>query len=750
MSSKARSEPAFDGISSPHLFSLKGKLVAVISFVSLSIVILGALIVIPLDLQDIEERIVSDARNSLQKTLADISLVMRYERIDDEMELTSRLRQQDGLLYLILQNDTGDEIFSFLRNRQANVYASSSSLQAGLFENEIITLQSPISSGDSGGMVMIGISADRIAERKKNYLQLASLLIPVLVLLSFIVSSFVQRFIAKPITELATVVGKVALDKDYSRRVYTRQHDEISTLYSGFNNMLSAIEQSQSELRDQKYALDKAAIVSVTDPRGRITYVNDYFSELSGFSKGELLGREHLFLKAGHHPAEFYQAIWDKLEQGKVWHGEILAMTRMEHEVWLSTTIIPFMNRDGDPYQYLSIFFNISERKLMEVALKHEKERAMKANQAKTEFLSSMSHELRTPLNAILGFSQLMVFDENLNEEQVDNIREIEKGGQHLLELINEVLDLAKIEAGRIELSIEKVDLETLLEECQMLSGAIADQRGIFITLPEKYDYTLRADYTRVKQVMLNLLSNAVKYNHDDGLVEILCEPQTGDMLKITVRDNGNGIADEDVENLFEPFNRLGAEYSEIEGTGIGLVITKRLIEMMDGAIGVESKLGEGSSFWFTLPEIIDEADELDTLEHDISVIQFIEGEPEQLLYIEDNPANMRLVSQLIASRTPHSLLTADSPLAGLELAREQVPALILLDINLPDMNGYDVLQQLREDELTRDIPVIAVSANAMPGAEERALEAGFVSYITKPIDMQHLLDTIAGSLHKK
>ena len=385
------------------------------------------------------------------------------------------------------------------------------------------------------------------------------------------------------------------------------------------------------------------------------------------------------------------------------------------------------------------------------VELVAAKDQAERASRAKSEFLSRMSHELRTPLNAILGFGQLLEMDQ-LEDEQAENVQEILHAGRHLLDLINEVLDLARIEAGRLTISQEPVPLFPLVEECLTLIRPMAEKHGIgIIATGQDCGEQVRADRTRLKQVLLNLLSNAVKYNRASGSIGITCMHDDG-TVQVRISDTGKGLSPEQQTRLFSPFERLDADQDAIEGTGIGLALSKRLVELMAGEIGVESTPGVGSTFWVRLPlskghgqldEEINEWADPDTEVPD----QPKESRQWDVLCIEDNPANLRLIERILSRRNDVRLLTANTPTLGLELAMTHQPALILLDINLPEMDGYDVMECLQENSITRDIPVVAVSANAMPKDLARGKAAGFLQYLTKPLSvekLQKLIDEIA------
>lgn len=381
-------------------------------------------------------------------------------------------------------------------------------------------------------------------------------------------------------------------------------------------------------------------------------------------------------------------------------------------------------------------------------------EEARAANQAKSAFLSSMSHELRTPLNAILGFAQILASNDmpTTPEQKKEFSGHILKSGRHLLTLINEILDLAKVEAGALQLSMEAVALDEILLECRGMIAPLAAARGVQVRFPDHVRAIVQADRTRLKQVLLNLLSNAVKYNRDGGVVMVDCAPTVPARLRLTVQDTGMGMTPDQLAALFQPFNRLGQENGPQEGTGIGLVVTRRLVEMMGGEMGVTSSPGVGSVFWIELARAEGQAGAAAAAVQAGPAPQAAADgvAPHTLLYVEDNPANLRLVQEIVRFRAGLRLLSAADGPAGLALAREECPDVVLMDLNLPGMSGFEVLAQLRRDPATAGIPVVALSANAMQQDIERGLAAGFARYLTKPIDIDRFNEAIDGVLAQR
>ncbi|MEY2546210.1 MAG: hypothetical protein QOG48_1327, partial [Verrucomicrobiota bacterium] len=389
---------------------------------------------------------------------------------------------------------------------------------------------------------------------------------------------------------------------------------------------------------------------------------------------------------------------------------------------------------------------DVTQRQRAEEALREAKDAADRANRAKSEFLSRMSHELRTPLNAILGFSQLLE-RQSPTETQRSRLGHITSAGRHLLDLINEVLDISRIESGRMQLSVEPVCLAHILAETLELIRPLAAERSIELCAPDKIDneWHLLADRQRIKQVMLNLLSNAVKYTPENGRVAVSADLLGEKQTRIVVSDNGPGIARENLSRLFTPFDRLGAEQSEVQGTGLGLALSQRLMQAMGGSIGVESDPGRGSTFWIELSRAESPLRRTGSAPVKSSATangQSPNGPKRTVLYIEDNVSNLTLIEQIVAEQGDIDLITAMQGRLGVDLALRHAPDLILLDLHLPDMPGWDVLAQLQAHEATRNIPTVVISADATTQQIQRLLAAGARAYLTKPLDVDHFIRT--------
>jgi len=553
----------------------------------------------------------------------------------------------------------------------------------------------------------------------------------------------------------------VSSERRRAERAVQQSHDQLQQMLGRAEAQAVELACSEADLRHQTGVL-QSVLHSMSD--GVVVVGNDGVQILCNQTAGRILdrlpetpiaewvSRYGLSLSDGTTGCAPDDLPLTKALRGEaVDHAVLFASRAREGEgVWISMTARPMQEDSGAVTGAVMVLNDITEHKRRDEALSRAKEEAERANCAKSDFLSRMSHELRTPLNAILGFAQLLEMA-RLKGLHRDHVAQILKAGRHLLTLINEVLDISRIESGRLALSPEPVMVAELLRETLAMVQPQAARMQVRVQVDEEPAgaYVL-ADQQRLKQVLLNLLSNAVKYNRIGGSMNVRCERTPEGRVRINVSDTGLGIPPEKIALLFNPFERLGAEQTEVEGTGIGLVLSKRLVEVMDGTIGIVSQVNVGTTFWVELPPASPPADDLDLncSQGLIAAAGAVAGaQGPAVLCIEDNPSNLRLVERIMALRPGVRLLTALTGGEGLEIARQRLPNLVLLDVHLPDIDGKDVLVQLRADPRTAHIPVVVVSADATPRQEQRLRKAGALDYLTKPLDVQKLLAVVEETL---
>ncbi|OYY24747.1 MAG: hypothetical protein B7Y68_02530 [Thiotrichales bacterium 35-46-9] len=640
---------------------------------------------------------------------------------------------------------------------------------------------------------------------------------------------------------------------------------QVATLEARLRNSLY-------EREREHLAVNQHAIVSVADKHGNIIDVNEKFCEISGYDRSELIGQNHRIVKSGEHPAEFYQQLWRTISQGHIWQGVICNRAKDGSLYWVESSITPFLDEAGKPYQYVSIRTDITRQIRSEQAVELAKERlrrgqiyanigtwewnigsgelfwteqiaplfgyakgeletsyenflnaihpddrdkviaavndcvekgsryhiehrvvwpdgtirwllekgdvlrdsdgkpikmigvvqdvteiqlakeaAERANRAKSEFLSSMSHELRTPLNSIIGFSQLLALSD-LSDKQKKQLGTITQSGKHLLSLINDVLEFAKLENGKIHLNIQPIDVKPIIEQVVALSESHAYANNIHIKLASWQDqHYIQADPVRFQQILVNLMSNGIKYNRPNGLLTLNWQTETRaqqPFWRLTIQDTGYGIAEEDIPRLFVPFDRLGHESSTIEGTGIGLSITKDLVEQMGGYIEVDSNLNVGTAFSIGLPLAHQSHIPYPTLSNDLtepSPTQHGAHQPIKVLYVEDNPANMKLMAEIAQLVSSMELRIAPTAENGLKQAEQWLPELILLDIHLPGMNGDEAIAHFRALPAyhQRQATICAVTANILPEQVEHYQHVGFDEVIGKPFEVSQIIQLI-------
>ncbi|MDH5325828.1 MAG: ATP-binding protein [Gammaproteobacteria bacterium] len=600
---------------------------------------------------------------------------------------------------------------------------------------------------------------------------------------------------------------KAGTGTDLNIELDDRRNDELGQFASAFNELIRAVNDRSRELKESQHklqqSLDAQTVdarnnrmlfenspigLALTDMEGNLVHVNQAYADIIGRSIDECYSlncwditpekytedekrrseslrktgsygpyeKEHIHKDGRCVAVRLSGLIIRRDNQDYIWSSVEDISQRKESELRLEQYRDQLEQRVEERTAELQdaiarLEDEIHFRRKTQASMQEAKEEAEAATRLKSAFLGRMSHELRTPLNAILGFGQILQ-EEQLDEEQMDHVNEIVSAGGHLLDLINEVLDLSKIEVGKIDVNLQALRPGDIIRDSIVMVSAMAELSRISIhNHIDETSCEIIADKLRLKEVIVNLLSNAIKYNHKGGRVDIYSKVMPGDTLRIEIVDTGNGIDQKSLECVFEPFNRLGAEYSEIEGTGIGLTICKSLVELMQGEIGVVSVPQQGSTFWLELPLAVESGT---TPSLDVQTESVNRQTPNvntarvmQVLYIEDNPANLRLVESTIRKMDSIELLCATDAESGIELARKHKPDLVILDLNLPGINGYEALARLQSMPETTDLKCIALSASAMREHIEKGLKAGFRQYLTKPINLVRFRDALGREL---
>lgn len=560
-----------------------------------------------------------------------------------------------------------------------------------------------------------------------------------------------HEFLAEDQEILLLMGQRLAAELERERHIFERQQveDELTHYREHLEQLVSERTVELMKQSKRNAAIVNAAIDGffMADMQGCLRDCNEVYCEMLGYTQEEMVTL-HItdIVDATDSAGPMSLRIQTALECG---HDRFDTRHRRKDGSWVDVEVNVTVAQIGSEAFFFAFVHDITVRKQNEVSLINAKEEAERANNAKSRFLSRMSHELRTPMNAIIGFGQLLESDTAypLAPDQLDSVKEILNAGNHLLELINEVLDLARIESGRLDFTLEPVKVSPLVKESVTLLQPLINSRQITVKLDLDGDCSIWVDRLRMRQILLNLLSNAIKYNRHAGSIRIGCLHYK-ERVRITMSDTGKGIPADKLSVLFKPFERLESAYDSVEGSGIGLALSKKLTEAMNGTIGVESFPDQGSLFWVDFPRVNDG----ESVAASGSAADVVLAESAKVsstvLYMEDNPANLRLVQKIIGKYSGLVLLDAHLGKLGLEIAKTRHLDLILLDINLPDMDGFEILRELQANPATRDVPVLAISANAMARDIKRGLEAGFAGYLTKPLDIPKFLAVIDSQLN--
>ncbi|MDH5392079.1 MAG: ATP-binding protein [Gammaproteobacteria bacterium] len=627
-------------------------------------------------------------------------------------------------------------------------------------------------AGNHIGWVRVGLGLHSLTVKLDKITRDGIIYILITVVLSILLVLLAVRHLTSRLYEIQTVADAVQNGK-LDLRTDVAGTDEAAQLSRQFNEMLDTLARREEEIIRSHDALQQSEsrLNQIMDATGEGIWDWDITSQTVGHNLSwcNILGLGED--KITHAMSEFsslihkddVDAVMARVQSCLDGNGAYFSEHRMIKSdgsvIWVQDRgDVAERDADGQPTRMLGSMAAITIRKQAEDKLKHineeleervilrtaqvtaARDEAERASAAKSEFLSRMSHELRTPLNAILGFGQLLITDPEhpLTELQAENTQEILMAGQHLLELVNEVLELSRIESGRLDINLQAVDACALINATVSQMRPLAEQRQISMRLQQTAAVNVVADRLRLHEVLINVLSNAVKYNREGGDITIVTTVTRDNHLRISISDTGLGIKKENLNRLFRPFERFESAYNAIEGTGIGLALTQKLLAAMHTEIKVESVYGEGSRFWFELPVCSDDM-ATEKPSSDNNSLLFATGK-RRVIYVEDNLANMLLMRKIIATQKDIELIEAVDAEQGLELIRQQPPGLVFLDINLPGMNGFEALKELQNDALTADIPVIAVTANAMKKDVEEGKKLGFVEYVTKPVDVKNIL----------
>ncbi len=551
-------------------------------------------------------------------------------------------------------------------------------------------------------------------------------------------------FSVRDISERKQAEMELRQHRDHLEELVAKRTEDWAILNQQLEQDIAKRKQIEEKLRKFSRVVEQSGnTIVITDLKGKIEFVNPTFCKKTGYSYAEAIGQNPRILKSGYQKKEFYKNLWATISSGKVWQGEMLNKRKNGDLYWEFATISPIKDEAGKNTHYLAIKEDITERKQALEELKIAKQMAESANQAKSTFLASMSHEFRTPLNAILGYTQILKSDKNLTKLQKDGLKIIQRSGEHLLMLINDILDISKIEANKLELRECDFRLSSFLTEIAELFKMRIQDKGIEFITEINLPLTIHADEKRLRQILLNLLSNAVKFTPQGQI--IFKVSKINEFIRFEVKDSGIGISPNHLETIFLPFQQVGEQnLQQNEGTGLGLAISKKMVEMMGGQLQVESELGKGSRFWFEIPLILSSTQILpDNEQQSREIVGFKAQKSDfKILIVDDKWENRSFLKTLLMS-LKINVLEANNGEDALIKAYQFHPDAILMDIKMPIMDGIECTRRLRQDAKFEQTVIIALSANVFDEQQKKAIEVGCNAFMSKPLNTDNLLQLL-------
>ncbi len=668
------------------------------------------------------------------------------EVMENKDLLYARVRDSDDVLAEGAHDPT-------LLSRPFDADTSLSLVNDGIFDTFAIIEE----DGEVFGRVEVGLSTELLGSTITD-IQLKVILIGAgEILFSAIVSFLLGAFLVGRLVALQNGAHRIA-EGEIGFQIAETGRDEIAQTAAAFNNMsiktaelIKALRDALKQVNFQKFAMDQHAIISIADIHGNITYVNDKFCESSQYAPEELIGQNHRIIKSDEHPDSLFKEIWLKIVNGKVWHGELKNRAKDNSSYWVESTIVPFLDDQNNPFQYVSIRTDITKRKRMEAELSLAKEVAEKASIAKSEFLATMSHEIRTPMNGVIGMTGLLL-DTDLNDEQRHFAETIRFSGESLLLIINDILDFSKLEAGKMKLESSPFTLSALIEGVIEILAPKAHGAGLDINyiMPPELQIRVLGDSGRLRQILMNLAGNAIKFTHEGG-VFIEVKPRSKTLravkLRFEIRDTGIGIDEEHRAELFQSFTQVDTSTArKFGGTGLGLAICKQLVEAMEGEIGVDSEPSTGSTFWFEVDLPIERRKRCFDPEAFVEEFKRL-----RVLILDDNSVNCEIFQRTLSYWSLASD-TASEPHKAVDMARQaategQPYDFILTDFQMPKGNGIDFMREIRTLEAYRKTPMVLSSSVVL--SEDLREEAAILAYrlLAKPVRHSELFDALVMSL---